>query len=163
MILSHAWRAIPIFLIALVLLIPVAEAQQPFDITYCSSGVMTTVSASPELTVLSLDTKGIFRSNHENKVFDNVTFHSVVVAQVMPGKVTGTGYCKCLDPDGDIIVAEVILAGPEDTYKFIWGTGKWKGIKGGGKALLLTPQAKSITPDSRQICRKFTGTFELPK
>ena len=162
MILSQAWRAVPIFLIVGVLFIPAAEAQQPFDITYCATSNMTTVSASEELIVLSLDTKGIAMSNHENKVFDNMTFLCVAVGKVVAGKPIGTGYCKYMDPDGDIIVWELSIDVPVDTLKAIQGTGKWKGIKAEGKAALIT-KAKSITPDTRQVCRRFTGTFELPK
>jgi len=162
MILSQAWRALPIFLIVVMLFIPVAEAQQPFDTTYCASSTMTTVSASEGLIVLSLDTKGIAWSNHENKVFDNMTFHCVAVGKIMAGKPTGTGYCKYMDPDGDFIVWELSIDVPIDTLKALQGTGKWKGIKAEGKAVLIT-KAKSITPDTRQVCRKFTGTFELSK
>ena len=162
MILSQAWRAIPIFLIVVVLFIPNGEAQQPFNITYCASSTMTTVSASEGLMVFNLDTKGIAFSNHENKVFDNMTFHCVAVGKVVAGKPIGTGYCKYLDPDGDIVVWELSIDVPVDTLKAIQGTGKWKGIKAEGKAALIT-KAKSITPDTRQVCRKFTGTFELPK
>ena len=42
------------------------------------------------------------------------------------------------------------------------GTGKWKGIKAEGTALMLT-KAKPISPELRQVCRRFKGTFELPK
>jgi len=52
MILSQAWRAIPIFLIVAALFIPIANAKQPFDITYCATSTMTTVSASEGLIVL---------------------------------------------------------------------------------------------------------------
>ncbi len=162
MISNKIWT-VPIIILACVgLFIPNAQAQQPFDITYCASSNMTTVSASEGLMVFSLDTKGIAFSNHENKVFDNMTFQCAVVGKVAAGKPIGTGYCKYLDPDGDIIVWELSLDVPVDTWKALQGTGKWKGIKAEGKAALIT-KAKSITPDSRQVCRKFTGTFELLK
>jgi hypothetical protein len=162
MILSQAWKAIPIFLTLVVLFIPAAEAQQPFDTTYCASSTMTTISASEGLIAISLDGKGIVRSNHENKVFDNMTFHGIAVVKVVGGKPIGYGICKYMDPDGDIVVWDEIIDGPVTTLKAIQGTGKWKGIKAEGKAALLTT-AKPITPDTRQVCRKFTGTFELPK
>ncbi len=154
---------LPIIVLACVaLFIPIAWAQQSFDITYCATSNMTTVSATDGLIILSLDTKGIAFSNHENKVFDNMTFHGVAVGKVVAGKPIGTGYFKYMDPDGDIIVWELSIDVPVDTLKAIQGTGKYKGIKAEGKAALIT-KAKSITPDTRQVCRKFTGTFELPK
>jgi len=162
MILSQVWRVVPIFLIVVMLFIPLAEAQQPFDISYCASGTMTTISASEGLVVISLDSKGIAWSNHENKAFDNMTFHCAVVGKFVGGKPIGNGICKYMDPDGDFVVWDLSIDGPVDTLKAIQGSGKWKGIKAEGKAALIT-KAKSITPDTRQVCRKFTGTFELPK
>ena len=162
MISTKIWTVPIIILVCLVLFTQNAEAQQPFDITYCASSTMTTVSASEGLMVFSLDTKGIAFSNHENKVFDNMTFHGAAVGKVVAGKPIGTGYFKYMDPDGDIVIWELSIDVPVDTLKTIQGTGKWKGIKAEGKAVLIT-KAKSITPDTRQVCRKFTGTFELPK
>ena len=162
MISTKIWAVPIIILVCVVLFTPNAKAQQPFDITYCATSNMTTVSATEGLIVLSLDTKGIAFSNHENKVFDNMTFHGVAVGKVVAGKPIGTGYFKYMDPDGDIIVWELSIDVPVDTLKAIQGTGKYKGIKAEGKAALIT-KAKSITPDTRQVCRKFTGTFELSK
>lgn len=162
MILTKICRVATIIFVCMALFIPIAEAQTPFDITYCASGTMTTVSASEGLIVISLDSKGIAWSNHENKVFDNMTFHCAVVGKFVAGKPIGTGICKYMDPDGDIVVWDLLIDGPVDTFKAIQGTGKWKGIKAEGKAALIT-KAKPITPDTRQVCRKLTGTFELPK
>ena len=162
MISTKIWTVPIIILACVVLFIPNAVAQQPFDITYCATSNMTTVSASEGLIVFSLDTKGIAFSNHENKVFDNMTFHGVAVGKVVAGKPIGTGYFKYMDPDGDIVIWELSIDVPVDTLKAIQGTGKYKGIKAEGKAALIT-KAKSITPDTRQVCRKFTGTLELPK
>jgi hypothetical protein len=41
------------------------------------------------------------------------TFHVVVIAQIMDGKRTSDSYWKIMDLDGDIIVAEVHVVGPE--------------------------------------------------
>jgi len=154
---------VPIIILACAaLFIPIAEAQQPFDISYCASGTMTTISASEGMVVISLDSKGIAWSNHENKIFDNMTFHCAVVGKFVAGKPIGSGYCKYMDPDGDIVIWDLSIDGAVDTYKALHGTGKYKGIKAEGKAILFT-KAKPILPDMRQVCRKVTGTFELAK
>jgi len=162
MILIKAWKPVLTFLIVLALFIPIAGAQQPFDITYCASGTMTTISATEGLVVISLDSKGITWSNHENKVFDHMTFHCAVVGKFVGPKPIGNGICKYMDPDGDVVIWDLIIDGPVDTLKAIQGTGKWKGIKAEGKAAVIS-KAKPITSDTRQVCRKFTGTFELLK
>jgi hypothetical protein len=156
-------RAAAATIFCLVVFTPVAKAEQPFDITDCGSGTITMVSASKELTVFSFDLKGISRSNHENKVFDNTTFHCVGVIRVMAGKRTETGYFKIMDSDGDFIVGEVTCIETEkSTWKFLQGTGKWKGITGGGKGWVIM-RGKPITSGTFQACFRHTGTIKLPK
>lgn len=48
------------------------------------------------------------------------------------------------------------------TWRFLEGSGKWKGITGGGKALPLT-NAKPILPGTAQGCLRATGTYEIRK
>jgi len=72
------------------------------------------------------------------------------------------GYSKFMDPDGDIVILDYSQIGKEATTKFLQGTGKWKGITGGGKAWSIT-SGKPITAGTSQGCNRQTGTFELPK
>ena len=148
----------------LVMFIPVAQAETPYDITPCMSGTITMLSQSKEMTVFSMDLKGIARSNHENKVFDNYTFHYVGVYRIIAGKVIAQhGYTKFMDPDGDCFLVEVSRDGGESAdTKLLHGTGKWKGITGSGK-LTTIASGKSIMPGTYQSCARHTGTFELPK
>jgi hypothetical protein len=62
-------------LFGLLLFLPVAQAEQPFDFTLCGSSTKTILSATEELTVTSSDAKGIVMSNLANKAFDNMTTH----------------------------------------------------------------------------------------
>jgi hypothetical protein len=162
MISFNRWKIWVVIVLGLVTFIPVVQAEQPFDFTYCGSSTLTMVSASKELTVGTFDMKGITISNLENKVFDNMTFHCVAVFQVMDGKSSGKGYCKDMDPDGDFFIIEFTLVGMDATTRFLQGTGKWKGITGEGKSVPIT-RGKPITPGTSQDCRRATGTFELPK
>ena len=149
-------------ILVLVMFIEVAQAETPYDMTLCSSGTVTMVSTSKELTVFSADNKGITISNHPNKIFDNLTYHCVGVVKIEGDKPIGTFYCQFIDPDGDIVVGETTLVGTEGTWKFLQGTGKWKGITGSGKNWPIT-KGKPITPGTSQSCLRGTGTFELPK
>jgi hypothetical protein len=148
--------------IGLFLFIPVAQAQTPFDITECAVGNATMVYQSKECTIGGMEGKGIIFSHHENKVFDNCTFHAVVIAKTMDGKRRSDSYWKIMDPDGDVIIAEVVVLGPEKTMKFLDGTGKWKGIKGEAKGK-TTAAGKPIVPGTFQACSRYVGTFELVK
>jgi len=84
----------------------------------------------------------------------------------MAGQLTSLSYTKFMDPDGDFVITETITSGAagetEGNFKFLEGTGKWKGIKGSGKVRAIT-RGKPITPGTGQGCGRYTGTFELPK
>jgi len=84
--------------------------------------------------------------------------------KVMAGQTSGFTYSKLMDPDGGFVIVEVPVAPGEmeSNFKFLQGTGKWKGIKGGGKVRTII-RGKPITPGTFQQCTRWTGTFELPK
>jgi hypothetical protein len=150
------------FLFGLIVCIPFAQAQTPFDITECGAGPVTVVYQSNDITISGLEGKGIIFSHHENKVFDNCTFQVVQIARIVEGKRRSDSYWKIMDPDGDIIIAELVVLGPEKTMKFLHGTGKWKGIKGEAKGK-TTAAGKPVAPGTFQACSRYIGTFELPK
>jgi len=153
-----------VFAVAFVhfLLISAAKAEQPYDITVCSAGTSSVLFSNDELTIISIDAKGITISNHENKAFDNDTVHCAGAIQIANGKPSGRYFCKFMDPDGDVTVGETTVDGADGTWRFILGTGKWKGITGGGKNWSIT-KGKSVAPGTSQGCRKATGTYQLPK
>ena len=139
-----------------------AGAQEPFQVTYCSTATVTKLHEAEGLLAWALDGKGIVMGADEGGPFANMTFQCALVGRSLAGKPSGTGYCKYMDPDGDSILWEVTVAGADDTYRAVHGTGKWKGIKAEGTAVLLT-KAKPIAPELRQVCRRFKGTVELSK
>src|SRR2546427_13141094 len=60
----------------------VAAAGESYDLVNCGASTVTTISASQDLTVLSVDIKGIARSNPEKKAFDNSTYHCANVLRI---------------------------------------------------------------------------------
>jgi hypothetical protein len=159
---NSRWSVGVVVILSFFAFVPVAQAQTPFDFTECASGNAFIVHQSKEITVVGSEGKGILFSHHENKVFDNCTFHAVVIAKTVDGKRTSNSYWKIQDPDGDVIIAEVLVVGPEKTMTFLHGMGKWKGIKGGAKGK-TTATGKPATPGTFQACSRYVGTFELPK
>jgi hypothetical protein len=163
MLITNKWKMSVVALVfSLSLIIPVAQAEQQYDITDCGSMTFTVNSASDELTIVTFDFKGIARSNSDNKIFDNFTVFYVGVSRNMAGKQSAYGYSKYMDPDGDFVVMESIREGEETHCKFLQGTGKWKGIKGEGKVRRIAI-GKPISPGTSQYCTRHIGTFELPK
>lgn len=149
-------------ILGLFLFTPIVQAQTPFDVTECGAGTMTMIYQSKEMSIYGLEGKGIFLSHHENKVFDNFTFQVVAIGKMEDVKRTSETYWKIMDPDGDIIIAEVTVVIPEKTMKFLHGTGKWKGIKGGAKGK-TSAAGKPITQGTFQSCSRYVGTFELAR
>ncbi len=159
---KKVWKMGIVIILGLFTFIPIAQSQTPFDFTECVAGQVTVVFQSNEITVSGLEGKGIFFSHHENKVFNNCTFQVVQIARIIDGKRRSDSYWKIMDPDGDIIIAEVVVTGPEKTMTFLHGTGKWKGIKGGAKGK-TSAAGKMIAPGTFQACSRYVGTFELAK
>jgi hypothetical protein len=145
----------------LVMFIPVVQAE-PIDMLTCASATTTMIIASEELTIMNYEGRGINIDNLENKAFDNMTTHAVGVFKIVSRKMEGTLYTKYMEPSGDFFVVDVLQVGSERDWKFLYGTGKWKGVSGGGKALYIT-KGKPITPGTIQSCFKITGTYELKK
>ena len=150
----------------LCIFIPVAQAETPFDITHCVTGPATVLSSTKELIILSVELKGIIMSNHENKVFDSFIYHFVGVSRIMAGQADARGYSKLTDLDGDFIFTETTAFGPVGKptwkWKFLHGTGKWKGITGSASVVPITRRSPLVEGTWRG-CYKVTGTFELPK
>jgi hypothetical protein len=147
--------------ITFAMFIPVALAETPYDITNCYYGTFTRLYKDKDLTISTLDIRGICRSNHENKVLDDASFHNVQIMQIMKGKRKRYGHTKFIDKDGDYIVGE-ITGGNTAIVNLIYGTGKWKGITGSGKFEVIS-RGKSMEPGTFHGCVRNTGTFELPK
>ena len=139
-----------------------AQAQQPMDMMSCGDATMTTIVAGQELTIMGYEGKGINLDNLASKVFDNMTYQTVGLYKIDSGKPTGINYAKYMDPSGDFLVVDISQIGMERDWKFSYGTGKWKGITGGGKAFPFT-KGKPISPGTFQRCVKITGTYELKK
>jgi hypothetical protein len=143
---------------------PAECAEQVYDVTPCVSGTVTALVQSEEITIQALDLKGIMRSNIESKIFDNCTVH-VQGLMVREGKnATAYAFLKYLDPDGDYVIFRFTQNPGEKaaTTTILAGTGKWKGITGGGKATTITG-GKPVAPGTIQFCNNHKGTFTAPK
>ncbi len=145
-----------------ILFIVTAQAEQPMDCLLCSNMTMTTIVESGDFTIMGYESKGIVLDNTESKYFDNSTVHGVGLMKIDKGKLTGSFFNKQLDPSGDFYALEGSIVGTEIDWKFIYGTGKFKGITGSGKSIRIT-KGKPVSPGTSQSCTKVTGTYELKK
>ncbi len=140
-----------------------AQAAEPVDFTDCRNMTINVLAKTDDILIRNSDFSGITMSNLENKMFDNWTHHCMGTGANIGKKRIRHGFCKHMDSDGDFTLVEY-PADPNDrfTWKYIGGTGKFKGITGGG-AWKLTRSGKPIEPDTFQFCIRVTGTYELPK
>jgi hypothetical protein len=163
---AHALSIALVMVLGVAIFTPVAQAETPFEFTDCWSAKVTMLSQSKELTILSSDVLGMTMS--ENKLFNNLTSNCLCLRSYTGAKQKGTCYSKFMDADGDFFITEAVRTGtevgPESTWKFLEGTGKFKGITGGGKSSFTASNAKRpIRPGMLQGRLKMVGTFELPK
>jgi hypothetical protein len=158
------WVTVIIVILGLAMFVPVAQAQrQEHELMFCFAQTVNVVHSSPEVTIMGFDGKGIIQSTDSNKLFDNFTFHFVGTANVVDGKMSGHSLSKNMGPDGDFIVWEIYNNTESGlTAKPIYGTGKWKGIKGESKGKTITA-GKPIVQGTFQGCQKWVGWTELPK
>lgn len=158
-------RLIFIGIIGLTLLAPMANAEEkPINIVSCRSGTTTLLTADKELVVLGFELKGIDQDLRPDKIFQNYTHSCVGTIRMMGGEQTSKGYCKYMAPDGDFFI--VSFDGPGGVkptpWDYIYGTGKWKGVKGGGTVKNIT-MGKPIVAGTFQSCIEVSGTYELPQ
>ena len=152
-------------ILVLAMLIPVARAEEPIDFTQYNTCTGTEALSTKEFSFYNGECMGITRSNLESKVFENVTVHHLAIGKVEAGQGTQYALAKYTDRDGDYVVMEFNETPPPDrqegTWKMLYGTGKWKGIKGSGKHVHLG--YGRIKPGTDVVYHRNTGTFELPK
>ncbi len=127
------WIVVIVVILGLAMFVPVAQAErQEFECITCNADTHNILHSSPEVRILSADSKGIVQSTHPDKLFDNWTRHMVTIVKIMDGKWSWHGFLKEMAPDGDFIIWE--FYGPsesgETTTKAVYGSGKWKGVKG---------------------------------
>jgi hypothetical protein len=140
------------------------STEQIYNVDVCVSQDWSALVRSPEITILDFDAKGIMRSNPESKIFDNCTAHIKGVALFEGENQTVHCYMKYLDPEGDYAIF-LYTTNPGEkaaTTKLLAGTGKYKGITGGGKAVRIA-QGKPVAEGTNQFCNNHKGTFTLPK
>ena len=75
------WIVAVTIALGLVILIPAAQAEEPIDFTQYASCTSTLASEDKEFILRSFECIGITRSNHDNKVFDNMSVLDVGVSR----------------------------------------------------------------------------------
>ena len=155
------WIAMAVVIFGLVMIVPVAQAErEEIEGIGCHSNTVTTVQGTPgEIFVGSFEAKGINRITSTPS--RDLSYHMVGVIKGQGGKFTWNGFTKSLNPNGDFVIWE--FSGDSTTggaiMKAIYGTGKYKGVKGEAKSTQIT-KTKPIVEGTMQECQKFVGWME---
>jgi hypothetical protein len=151
-------------ILGLIMLTPLAEAQQTFQVMGCSSCKVVMLSEGKVLTIYSMTGNGPAWSATKSTTFNDMKWEFVATIRVHDGKTIGIGYYKFTDPDKDYFILEatggaVIEGGP---WNFVYGTGKWKGATGTLKGR-TTFRGKPVSTETEQYWCRIIGTLELPE
>lgn len=142
----------------------VAYAQQSYDQMTCRAGTMTVLAKSDDMVVWSLDHRGVTQSMEAKGPFDGSTQRCIGVVASIAGKVSANGWCRNVDAKtGDMTLVDWVASDKPGagTFTFRYGTGKWKGITGGGTYAPVGP-TRPVDEGTYQNCVRIKGTMTVP-
>jgi hypothetical protein len=157
-------RSLLLFCSVIVVLIPSVQAADEFEATSCRSGTYKVIFKNEDVRISTFEVTGIVKNNTNSEILNNVSEMSTGVNYRNGEKTKMNGYAKYLYGNGDFNIMEWENDGSRSsgTWRFILGTGKWNGLKGGG-TWQVGDRAKSIAEGTFQNCLIMKGTYELPK
>ena len=128
----------------------------------CGHIAVAMLTSTPEVTAYTSDFWAIVPPDNPVKALQNATLHCKSFSHVVQGKTTSLGACVWTDASGDTFIGETVEApDKEPVWRFLLGTGKWKGVTGGGAYALIA--AGKPNPDgSIEICSGMNGKWTLP-
>jgi hypothetical protein len=140
-----------------------AVAQHAVDHVTCRAGTLSALAQADKLVVWQLDHRGVTRAA-EGDPFDGFTQRCIGSVANVEGKLASNGWCRNVDPKtGDWTL--VSWAGSDKpgagTWAFQYGSGKWKGISGGGTYEVMGP-TRPVEAGTYQNCARVRGEWKMP-
>jgi hypothetical protein len=138
-------------------------AQQPLDHVTCRAGTLSALAQADKLVVWQLDHRGVTRGADANDPFDGFTQRCIGTIANIEGKLASNGWCRNVDPKtGDWTLVSWMGSDKPGvgTWEFHYGSGKWKGITGGGtyEVMGLT---RPVEAGTYQNCARVKGTAKF--
>jgi hypothetical protein len=142
-----------------------AVAQQAYTTLECRAGTVNALSRTDDMMIFAIEHRGVQQSNHESKLFHNWSQRCVGTVATIAGKRSGEGWCRNIEPaSGDAVIIRWLSdeqkAGA-GTFRIVNGTGKWKGVTGGGT---YEPSGafRPVDDGTYQSCISVKGTALVP-
>jgi len=140
---------------------PALAEEVSYNFVACTHGSTKLLESGPDLVAFGSESWGIV-ANSSTPAWENATTHCVGYLRIAGGKPVGKGVCKWVHPSGDTAVGEweMPATGP-NAFTWLTGTGKLKGIQGGGSFEFVS-KARPVENGTSQSCRHDWGTYTLP-
>ena len=130
--------------------------------TFCSHSKTTMLQANPDVTAFNVESGYSDTPDSTFKPWANATNHSTGNVIVVQGKAAAHGECLWTDPDGDTFVGTFVdEPGKPGAWTFVGGTGKWKGVTGGGTYQYVS-SSKPRPDGTGEGCTSHSGKYMLP-
>lgn len=132
-----------------------------YDFVACTHSKQTMLEANSDTVAFGIESWGTVASS-TTKAWESASTHCVGYVRIVAGKPAGKGVCKWNHVTGDTAVGEFeFSAAGEPTWTWLSGTGKLKGITGGGTFRELS-SGKPAAAGTSQGCRRDWGKYTLP-
>lgn len=136
-------------------------ADAAYDFVACTHSRQMVLEANSDVVAFGMEVFGVVASS-TTKEWENASTRCVGYLRLMGGKPVGKGVCKWTQVTGDTGVGEFEYPpSGEPTWTWLSGTGKLKGISGGGTFRQVI-SAKPAEPGTSQGCRRDYGRYTLP-
>jgi hypothetical protein len=144
-----------------------SAADGKFEGVFHKSGTAKAMPVGDDIVVLAFDEYGYITSDDNAGPFNNVSCRCVGTAQVMNGSGKAKGQCVVMDPTGDQYAISweftEFTPGKRIVGKaaFIGGTGKFKGITGGGPWESSVNEVRPVADGTYQGWSKLHFTYQM--
>jgi len=141
-----------------------AYADSAVDHVTCRAGTLSALAQADKLVVWQLDHRGVTRASDPSDPFEGFTQRCIGTISNIEGKLAASGWCRNVDPKtGDWTLAR--WTGSEKpgfgTWSIEYGSGKWKGLTGGGTYEPVGP-TRPVDAGTYQNCVRVKGTMKMP-
>lgn len=136
-------------------------ADSSYDFTVCTQSRRVMLEATADIVAFGVESWGVVAGS-TTPFWEKASTHCVGYLRIMGGRPVGKGNCKWTAFGGDSAVGEwEYPPAGEPSWTWLRGTGKLKGIRGGGSFRELF-DAKPADPGMSAGCRRDRGTYSLP-
>lgn len=141
---------------------PALAGETEYGGTFCGRFVSTMLQGGPEIAAFNVESWGIETPDSTFRPWAGATNHCAVNVLVLGGKATERGQCVWTDADGDTFIGSFLgEADKPGAWTFLGGTGKWKGVSGGGTYQHVSA-SRPRADGTGENCTTHSGKYMLP-